>query len=130
MKRVTKSRIVTAVTFAVVALGLYTVNLIVTRPDLQLKPGEEKRIDKWTSLDQYIFVDKKIYKDLSYTLYLVDENGSEEVITIPIESFESSSPYGRNEEYLSTLIYVDANDYLIVKNVSNKTITLGLELRP
>lgn len=130
MKRVTKSRIVIAVTFAVVALGLYTVNLIVTRPDLQLKPGEEKRIDKWTSLDQYIFVDKKIYKDLSYTLYLVDENGSEEVITIPIESFESSSPYGRNEEYLSTLIYVDTNDYLIVKNVSNKTITLGLELRP
>lgn len=130
MKRATKLRIVIAVAFVVVALGLYMLNLIVTRPDLQLKPGEEKRIDKWTSLDQYVFVNKKIYKDLSYTLYRVDENGSEEVIDIPMENFETSSPYGTNEEYLSTLIYVDSNDYLIVKNVSNKTITLSLELRP
>lgn len=130
MKKVTKLRIVIAVVFVVIALGIYKVTLLVTRPDLQLKPGEERKIDKWTSLDQYIFVNKKIYKDLSYTLYRVDENGVEEVINIPIERFETSSPYGVNEEYLSTLIYVDSNDYMIVKNISNKTITLSLELRP
>ncbi|WP_251423534.1 MULTISPECIES: hypothetical protein [Lactococcus] len=98
-----------------------------------LKPGEEYRIgeEHWTSLDQYFLVPVSIYKDLSYTLYTTDEDGTKKKTEVYLNNFTTikSESYHGNK-YAKVLLFPGKHGYMKVRNISDKTIRFSFLLRP